>query len=76
MPSAQSTPIAALAPTPLSSSFMKEHSGSNHATPTSATSATRTGAGVKKNKKTGGEDSETDTREVKKARVGSVATRK
>jgi len=69
---AQLTPSHA--PTPLSTSFLKE-SASNHATPTSATSANRTGAGTKKNKKNG-DDSETDTKEVKKVRTNFGATRK
>jgi chromatin modification-related protein EAF6 len=76
MPSAQSTPAATMAPTPLSSGFMKGEGGSNHATPTSSTSANRTGAGSKRNKKTVGEDSETDTKEVKKPRTGSAVSRK
>ena len=76
MPSAQSTPVAAMAPTPLSTSFLKGDGGSNHATPTSATSANRTGAGLKKKKKDAGEDSETDTKEGKKVRTNFGATRK
>jgi chromatin modification-related protein EAF6 len=76
MPSAQSTPAATMAPTPLSGGFMKGEGGSNHATPTSSTSANRTGAGSKRNKKTVGEDSETDTKEVKKPRTGSAVSRK
>lgn len=76
MPSASSTPVQTV-PTPLASgSFLKGESASNHATPTSSSSATRTGAGVKKNKKTGGEDSDTDTRESKKVRTGAAASRK
>jgi len=63
------------APTPLSTLFLKE-SVSNHATPTSATSANKSGAGVKKTKKNGGDDSETDTRETKKVRTNFGATRK
>ncbi|KAH6698333.1 histone acetyltransferase subunit NuA4-domain-containing protein [Leptodontidium sp. 2 PMI_412] len=78
MDTAQSTPVAAMAPTPLSTSFLKGDGGSNHATPTSATSANKTGAGgAKKNKKGAGaaagagatEDSDTDTRDSKKART-------
>jgi chromatin modification-related protein EAF6 len=65
-----------MAPTPLSGSFLKGEAGSNHATPTSTTSASRTGAGTKKNKKNTGEDSETDTKEVKKPRTGGAAVRK
>jgi chromatin modification-related protein EAF6 len=76
MASAQSTPVAAMAPTPLSSSFVKGEAGSNHATPTSSTSANKTGAGTKRNKKNTGEDSETDTKEVKKPRTGAAAVRK
>ena len=76
MPSAQSTPVAAMAPTPLSTTYVKD-SGSNHATPTSTTSANRTAAGLKKKKKDVGEDSETDTREGKKVRTNfGVAARK
>ena len=70
MASAQSTPVAAMAPTPLSSSFVKGESGSNHATPTSSTSANKSGAGTKRNKKNVADDSDTDTKEVKKARTG------
>ncbi|KAG4441322.1 hypothetical protein IFR05_003185 [Cadophora sp. M221] len=76
MDTAQSTPVAAMAPTPLSTSFLKGEGGSNHATPTSATSANKTGAGgAKKNKKGAAagagatEDSDTDTRDSKKART-------
>lgn len=76
MGSAQSTPVAAMAPTPLSSSFVKGESGSNHATPTSTTSANRSAAGTKRNKKNNGEDSETDTKEVKKPRTGGGSMRK
>ncbi|KAL2072813.1 hypothetical protein VTL71DRAFT_12156 [Oculimacula yallundae] len=71
---ASSTP-AAMAPTPLSTTFLKGEGGSNHATPSSATSTTKSGAGAKKNKKgasngTGNaEDSDTDTRDSKKART-------
>lgn len=77
MPSAQSTPVAAMAPTPLSTSFGNRDGGSNHATPTSASSANRTGAGLKKKKNDKGEDSETDTREGnKKVRTNFGAARK
>ncbi|KAH7363831.1 histone acetyltransferase subunit NuA4 [Rhexocercosporidium sp. MPI-PUGE-AT-0058] len=71
METAQSTPVAAMAPTPLSTTFLKGEGGSNHATPTSATSANKTGAGgAKKNKKgAAAEDSDTDTRDAKKART-------
>ena len=75
MPSAQSTPVAAMAPTPLSSSYVKE-SGSNHATPTSTTSANKTGVALKKKKKDAGEDSETDTKEGKKVRTNFGIVRK
>lgn len=70
--SAQSTP-AHTAPTPISTSFMKAESASSHATPTSTTSANRSAAGSKRSKKVAGEDSETDTKESKKARTGSTA---
>ena len=76
MASAQSTPVTAVAPTPLSSSFVKGETASNHATPTSTTSASRSGAGTKRNKKNAGEDSETDTKEVKKPRTGGTSVRK
>lgn len=73
---AQSTPMAAMAPTPLSTSFVRGDGGSNHATPTSASSASRTGGGVgKKNKKTG-EDSDGESRDVKKVRTNFGAVRK
>lgn len=75
MPSAQSTPVAAMAPTPLSTSFLKGEAASNHGTPTSATSANRTGAGLKKKKKDVGEDSETE-KEGKKVRTNFGAARK
>jgi hypothetical protein len=54
------------APTPINTSFIK-NDASNNATPTSATSANKSGAGLKKvvNKKNG-EDSETDTKDGKK----------
>ncbi|KAF4616209.1 hypothetical protein G7Y89_g15196 [Cudoniella acicularis] len=71
---AQSTPMAAMAPTPLSTSFVKGDGSSNHPTPTSASSASRTGAG-KKNKKNG-EDSDGEGRETKKIRTNFGAVRK
>ncbi|PMD24940.1 NuA4-domain-containing protein [Hyaloscypha hepaticicola] len=72
---AQSTPMAAMPNTPLE--IAKGDSGSNHATPTSATSANKTGAGTKKNKKgADGDDSELD-KETKKIRTNfGVAARK
>jgi len=79
MDTAQSTPVAAMAPTPLSTAFVKGDTGSNHATPTSATSANKTGAGAasKKNKKSGdGEDSEMEARDPKKPRTNFGAVRK
>ncbi|QSZ35090.1 hypothetical protein DSL72_007954 [Monilinia vaccinii-corymbosi] len=77
VPSGASTPVAAMAPTPLSTSFQKGNgeSASNHATPTSATS----GKGKKNKKTAGGDDSETDSRETtgnKKARTHFGAVRK
>ncbi|KAK2628344.1 hypothetical protein QTJ16_002990 [Diplocarpon rosae] len=68
---AQSTPVATAAPTPISTSFIKGEAGSNTATPTSSTSANRNGVGVKKNKKSlgGNDDSDTDTKDVKKIRT-------
>ena len=74
---AQSTPITAMAPTPLSASFARGDGGSNHATPTSATSASNKVAAAvpKKNKKAGGEDEE-DERETKKARTTFGVVRK
>ncbi|OWP01984.1 hypothetical protein B2J93_4610 [Marssonina coronariae] len=68
---AQSTPVATAAPTPISTGFIKGEAGSNAATPTSSTSANRNGAGGKKNKKSlgGNEDSDTDTKDVKKIRT-------
>ncbi|KAH8586322.1 histone acetyltransferase subunit NuA4-domain-containing protein [Bisporella sp. PMI_857] len=73
--SSQSTP-ANTAPTPVSTSFVKADSASNHATPTSTTSANRTATGSKRSKKATGDDSETDTKETKKARTNSTAPRK
>ncbi|KAE8441346.1 hypothetical protein EG329_005495 [Mollisiaceae sp. DMI_Dod_QoI] len=76
MDTAQSTPVAAMAPTPLSTSFLKDGGASNHATPTSATSANKSGG--KKNKKgANGDDSETDGKEGnKKIRTNFGAVRK
>jgi chromatin modification-related protein EAF6 len=67
--------MAAVPNTPLE--IAKGDSGSNHATPTSATSANKTGAGTKKNKKgVDGDDSELD-KETKKIRTNfGVAARK
>jgi len=69
-----------MAPTPLSTSgFLK--GGADGATPLSASSANRSGAG-KKNKKSvgsgvGAEESDNDVgKDVKKARTGSVAARR
>jgi chromatin modification-related protein EAF6 len=70
--SAQTTPSAA--PTPANSSFPKGDA-SNVATPTSATSANKSGAGQKKVKRNG-DDSETDTKDAKKARTNFGASRK
>ncbi|RDL36844.1 Uncharacterized protein BP5553_06196 [Venustampulla echinocandica] len=71
---AQSTPMAATAPTPLSTSFARGDGGSNHPTPTSATSASKSVAG-KKNKKNG-DDSDGETRDVKKIKTNFGAVRK
>ncbi|KAI9640960.1 chromatin modification- protein eaf6 [Ciborinia camelliae] len=78
-PSGASTPVAAMAPTPLSMSFQKANgeSASNHGTPTSASS----GKGKKNKRMAGGDDSETDsnTKETagnKKARTNFGAVRK
>jgi chromatin modification-related protein EAF6 len=74
METAQSTPIAVMPNTPLE--IAKGDSGSNHATPTSATSANKTGAGSKKNKKgADGEDSELETN-AKKIRTNFGVSRK
>lgn len=75
-PTASSTPVAARAPTPLSTSFVKD-SGSNHATPTSASSAGRTAVlgNGKKNKKAPGDDSEGE-RDAKKIRTNFGAQKK
>jgi chromatin modification-related protein EAF6 len=73
MDTAQSTPMAAMPNTPLEIA----NAGSNHATPTSATSANKTGAGSKKNKKgADGEDSELDTKDAKKIRTNFGVARK
>ncbi|TVY38738.1 Chromatin modification-related protein [Lachnellula occidentalis] len=76
-PTATSTPVAA-APTPVSTGYVKGDSASNHPTPTSASSANRTGAGAaghsKKHKK-GGEDSEGE-RDIKKVRTNFGAQKK
>lgn len=74
--SAQSTPMAAMAPTPLSTSFQKGESGSNHATPTSASSSNRVGGGSKKNKKGGDDDDDDDRKDIKKVRTNFGVTRK
>ncbi|KAH9908924.1 NuA4-domain-containing protein [Xylariomycetidae sp. FL2044] len=79
--SAVSTPGA---PTPLSTSFAKsggQDGGSNQPTPTSATEKKAPGkkkkaAGAAKRDAPDGEDSETDTREVKKVRTHFGAVRK
>lgn len=66
-------------PTPINTSFLKENGGSNHATPTSATSANKLGGAGKKNKKAGGngDDSEMEEREGnKKIRTNFGAVRK
>jgi len=63
------------APTPVNTSFLKEGT-SNNATPTSATSANKSGAGLKKANKRVGEDSETDSKESKKVRTNFGASRK
>lgn len=66
-----------MAPTPLSTSFLKDGGASNHATPTSATSKSG-GAGKKNIKKArDGDDSETDGKEGnKKIRTNFGAVRK
>ena len=88
--SAQSTPIQPTAPTPVTANFVKagqtmQEGASNHATPTSTGSGTgmRAGAGggtatVKKsnNKRPSGEDSESEAKDVKKARTNAGPTRK
>jgi len=70
--SAQTTPPHA--PTPINTSILKDAT-SNNATPTSTTSANKSSAGLKKNKKTG-EDSETDSKDAKKVRTNFGASRK
>lgn len=67
-----------MAPTPLSTSFLKDGGASNHATPTSATSANKTGGAGKKNNKKArdGEDSETEREGNKKIRTNFGAVRK
>ncbi|ESZ99234.1 putative PWI domain mRNA processing protein [Sclerotinia borealis F-4128] len=77
--SGASTPVAAMAPTPLSMTFHKTNgdSASNHATPASASS----GKGKKNKKMAGADDSETEsnTKEMmghKKARTNFGAVRK
>jgi len=74
--SAQSTPMAASAPTPVATSFAKAESASNHATPTSSTSANRMGASLKRTKKAGEAENSDSEKDPKKARTGSVVTRK
>ncbi|KAI0553620.1 NuA4-domain-containing protein [Xylaria curta] len=65
--SAASTPAA---PTPLSTTFAKDKdSGSNHPTPTSATDKKGGNKKKKTKKEADAEDSEMDTREVKKIRT-------
>ncbi|KAI1736899.1 NuA4-domain-containing protein [Xylaria scruposa] len=65
--SAASTPAA---PTPLSTTFAKDKdSGSNHPTPTSATDKKGGNKKKKTKKEADAEDSEIDTREVKKIRT-------
>jgi chromatin modification-related protein EAF6 len=63
-----------MAPTPLSTSFVKGDSASNHATPTSGSSAK--GAGKKNKKGANGDDSDTDARESKKIRTNFGVSRK
>jgi chromatin modification-related protein EAF6 len=75
-PTAQSTPVAAMAPTPLSTSFVKGDGGSNHATPTSASSASRTGAGAANSKKNKKVDDSGDEKDIKKIRTNFGAARK
>ncbi|KAH8657606.1 histone acetyltransferase subunit NuA4-domain-containing protein [Tricladium varicosporioides] len=78
IPTAQSTPMAAMAPTPLSTSFVKGDGSSNHPTPTSASSASKMGnaAGAGKKNKKNGEDSDGEGRESKKIRTNFGAVRK
>ena len=68
--------MAAQAPTPLATSFLRGDGGANHATPTSASSANKTGAGKKNKKGVNGDDSETDTKDPKKARTNFGVVRK
>ncbi|KAI9745313.1 MAG: hypothetical protein M1818_001593 [Claussenomyces sp. TS43310] len=70
--SSHSTPSHA--PTPINTTSLKGDA-SNAATPTSSTSANKTGAGLKKIKRAA-EDSETDTKESKKMRTNFGASRK
>ena len=77
MDTAQSTPVAAMAPTPLSTSFLNRDGASNHPTPTSASSANRSVAGAgKKNKKSNGDDGSDTDAPNKKARTNFSAVRK
>lgn len=76
METAQSTPMAASAPTPLSTTFVRGEGASNHATPTSASSANKPGAGSKKNKKAAGGDESDGEKDSKKARTNFGAVRK
>ncbi|RDW67755.1 hypothetical protein BP6252_09151 [Coleophoma cylindrospora] len=71
--SATSTPMAAMAPTPVSASFQKGESASNHATPTSASSSNRVGAGAGKKNKKAEEEDEDDKRDMKKIRMTGAA---
>ncbi len=80
---AQSTPVATMAGTPLSTSYLKGEGASNHATPTSASSANGhgrafSGPAGKKNKKAvgNGDDSDTDAPGNKKARTNFSVVRK
>ncbi|KAI1262939.1 NuA4-domain-containing protein [Xylariaceae sp. FL1019] len=73
--SATSTPAA---PTPVSTSFAKDNKdgGSNQPTPSSATEKKPPSKKKKQKKEVDVEDSETDSREVKKIRTNFGATRK
>ncbi|KAL8370728.1 hypothetical protein RB595_000876 [Gaeumannomyces hyphopodioides] len=76
-PGSVTSGAASAAPTPVSSSF--KDSGSNQATPTSATAAKAAGATKTKKKATaanGVEDSETDGKEAKKVRTSFSAIKK
>jgi len=65
-----------MAPTPLSTAFLKGDGSSNHATPTSTSSANRIAVSGKKNKKgVNGDDSDTDA-PSKKARTNFSVARK